>query len=136
MHPPNDGCPGPPWGTISRLIQSFSAFNNLDHQKIPALPKAEFCLLLFMSVNSRQESAPRAPEKTSTTSFPDRSLPFLVTVVPVPMLQMLDGPFSSLASFMAGAGRFYDNIGGHDWVAGRGLSSNTVGSSSHRLCAQ
>lgn len=52
--------PGPPWETISRLIQSFSAFNNLDHQKIPASAQAEFCLLLFMSVNSRQESAPRA----------------------------------------------------------------------------
>lgn len=55
--------PSPPWGTISRLIQSFSAFNNLDHQKVPALAQAEFCPLLFMSVKSRQESAPRGDQR-------------------------------------------------------------------------
>ena len=63
VHPPNDGCPQPTLGTISHLIQSFSAFNHLDHQKVPALAQAEFCPLLFMSVKSRQESAPRGDQR-------------------------------------------------------------------------
>lgn len=55
--------PSPPWGPISCLTQSFSAFNNLDHQKGRALAQAKFCPLLLMSVNPRQESAPRGDQR-------------------------------------------------------------------------
>lgn len=96
MHPPNDGCPQP---TLGAHIMSYPELFSLQQPRSSESP----CLgqsrvlptAVYVCDSQARVSSQGRSETTTTTSFSDRSLPFLVAVVPVPMLQMLDGPFSS-----------------------------------------